>query len=401
MSTFIKALTLKNLLSFGPEAEVITLRPLNVVIGPNGSGKSNLLAAINLLRHAPEKFAQPVRRGGGIQEWLWKGKEKYPIAEISVDMAFPPLDEDDPTDCYEYQYSISFHEENASLVIQNETIDGKYIDYTGPDDPPYKDEQPFKHIDRLFSPPWPPDSKVRPQRDESILSAVRGSAGYPSIDLLAKFFSEIALYREWVFGAANPARQHQRADMPNDRLEADASNLGLVLNRLRQNPDAKKRLVNALNDLYAGIDDVDVSISSGDVQVFLQEDNRIIPATRLSDGTLRYLFLLAILCDPDPPRLVCIEEPELGLHPDVLPTLAELLREASQRCQLIVTTHSDVLIDALTNTPEDAEDVLVCERDPEKGTTFRRLDAAELKPWLEEYSLGRLWRRGDIGGTRW
>ena len=100
---------------------------------------------------------------------------------------------------------------------------------------------------------------------------------------------------------------------------------------------------------------------------------------RLSDGTLRYLCLLAILCHPEPPPLICIEEPETGLHPDILPTIAELLIEASQRTQLIVTTHSDILVSALSDIPEA---VLVCEKD-EDGTHFKRLNKDDLKEWLK------------------
>ena len=121
------------------------------------------------------------------------------------------------------------------------------------------------------------------------------------------------------------------------------------------------------------------------------------PATRLSDGTLRYLSLLALLCDPTPPPLIVIEEPELGLHPDVLPTLARLLVEASARTQLVVTTHAPALVDALSETPES---VLVCERGPQ-GTRIERLEAEPLAPWLEKFRLGELWTRGEIGGTRW
>ena len=87
----------------------------------------------------------------------------------------------------------------------------------------------------------------------------------------------------------------------------------------------------------------------------------------------------------------------MGLHPDVLSTLAELLKEASTRTQVIVTTHSDVLVDALTDRPEA---VLVCSRD-ESGTAMQRLNRENLKPWLEKYRLGQLWTRGEIGGTRW
>jgi predicted ATPase len=133
------------------------------------------------------------------------------------------------------------------------------------------------------------------------------------------------------------------------------------------------------------------------VQVFFTEGNFTVPATRLSDGTLRYLCLLAILCDPEPPPIICIEEPELGLHPDAIPKVADLLISASERTQLIVTTHSDILVDAMTERPEV---VLVCEKH-EGQTTMNRLDTAKLQSWLDKYRLGELWTRGEIGGTRW
>jgi predicted ATPase len=185
--------------------------------------------------------------------------------------------------------------------------------------------------------------------------------------------------------------------MRNDRLEEDFSNLGLFLNRLRRVPKAKNAILAALGDLYDGLHDFDVSIEGGTVQVFFTEGEFTIPATRLSDGTLRYLCLLAILCDPEPPPLICIEEPELGLHPDLLPKIADHLKDASERTQLIVTTHSDILIDAMTEQPES---VLVCEKH-DGQTTMRRLDHQDLAQWLDKYRLGELWMRGELGGTRW
>jgi predicted ATPase len=107
--------------------------------------------------------------------------------------------------------------------------------------------------------------------------------------------------------------------------------------------------------------------------------------------------LLSILCHPSPPPLICIEEPELGLHPDVLPNLGKLLRETSEASQLIVTTHSECFVDSFTDIPES---VLVAEKE-ERGTQICRLNETQLKPWLEKYRLGSLWTRGDIGGTRW
>ncbi len=171
----------------------------------------------------------------------------------------------------------------------------------------------------------------------------------------------------------------------------------MVLSRLRKIPAVKRAIVDTLKDLYDGLSDFEVIVEGGTVQIFLIEGNFSIPATRLSDGTLRYLCLLALLLDPAPPPLICIEEPELGLHPDILPKIADLLIDASKRTQLIVTTHSDVLIDALSETPES---VLICEKQEGK-TQIKRLERSAIAHWLEDYRLGQLWTRGEIGGTRW
>jgi len=95
--------------------------------------------------------------------------------------------------------------------------------------------------------------------------------------------------------------------------------------------------------------------------------------------------------------LICIEEPELGLHPDVMPEISRLLLEASERTQIIVTTHSSTLVDALSDQPDA---VIVCEKRNQK-TQMVRLEKEPLAEWLEKYSLGELWRRGKLGGNRW
>ena len=185
--------------------------------------------------------------------------------------------------------------------------------------------------------------------------------------------------------------------MRNDRLEEDFSNLGLFLNKLRRKPKAKNAILEGLRDLYEEFCDFDIIIEGGTVEVFFTEGEFIIPATRLSDGTLRYLCLLAILCDPDPPPLVCIEEPELGkLHPNILLEVADRLVDAFERTELIVTTDSDILVDAMSERPDA---VIVCEK--HSGRPMERLNEQKLSVWLKKYRLGELWTRGELGGTRW
>lgn len=134
--------------------------------------------------------------------------------------------------------------------------------------------------------------------------------------------------------------------------------------------------------------DLKVNLDGPFAKTYVEESGLLEPLVswRLSDGTLKFLCLLAVLLDPNPAPLICIEEPEVGLHPEAIQIVADALVEASERTQFIVTTHSEALIDALSDRPED---VLVTERDFENSTQFRRLDKKQLSVWLERYTSAR------------
>jgi predicted ATPase len=386
-----------NLLSFGPDTPALELENLNVLIGPNGSGKSNLIEALALMRATPvppqatsdADVRGVVRRGGGVHEWVWKGARGQ---AASVELAINCSKRRDPL-----RHAISFRGDEQGFRLESEVIDA--------DDSPVG--LPGTSFRYEFGPGRSPriswegrEQKVPADSfhaTSSILAQYRDPLRCPELAHLADAYERFRIYREWVFGRNTVFREPQKADMPNDRLEEDFSNLGLFLSRLRKTPKAKKDILDALVDLYDGLTDFEVIAEGGSVQVFFSEGNLTIPAQRLSDGALRYLCLLAILCDPAPAPLICIEEPELGLHPDILPKLADLLVAASQRTQIIVTTHSDILVDAMTDWPEA---IVVCEKH-EGQTEMRRLRKADLAAWLDKYRLGQLWTKGQIGGTRW
>lgn len=218
----------------------------------------------------------------------------------------------------------------------------------------------------------------------------------PALASLQNRYEQIRLYRNWSFGPNAALRREQSTRDRSDVLNDGGENLALVLSKIRSR--TKPQLRASLQKLYEGVEGVSLSIDGGNVLLFLEESGgREIPATRLSDGTLRYLALLAILLHPDPPPLVAIEEPELGLHPDVIPHIAELLVRASERTQLVVTTHSRMLVEALGDDPSA---ILVCEKH-EGESRITRLDSARLAAWLKEYSLGQLWSMDELGGNRW
>ncbi|MGI8982172.1 MAG: AAA family ATPase [Pirellulaceae bacterium] len=389
---FIHELTLRGVLSFGPDTPPLAMLPLSVLIGPNGSGKSNLVEAIGLLRSTATKLTAPMRGtgGSGVKEWIWKGaKNGHAQLEAVIDY---------PTGAQPVRHRIEFTEKASRFELLDEFIENRQPD-PGYDEPRFFYR--FQHGRPVLS-VWNGERRQLRREDvapdESILSQRKDPDQYPELAHLADMYGRVRLYREWSFGRSSVFRGPQSADLPSDRLEEDFSNLGLFLNHLRGVPKAKNTIIRHLRDLYAGLDDFDVRIKGGTVEVFLTERDFIIPASRLSDGTLRYLCLLAILCDPDPPALVCIEEPELGLHPDMLPKIADLLVAASERTQVVVTTHSDMLVDAMTERPES---VVIVEKHDGK-TVVRRLQATkELQQWLQKYRLGQLWTRGEIGGTRW
>jgi predicted ATPase len=387
----IREITPCNLLSFGPDAHPIQLGALNVVIGPNGSGKSNLIEAVALLRSTAKDIRDTIRKGDGVTEWIWKGNADRP-ASVTAIIA-------DPKGNQPLRHIFAFRSEQQLFRLEDERIENEkpYSGETGSHFYyHYQHGRPVLNIPggekRLINEDLAPD--------ESILTKLRDPVTYPEIFYLANVYEKIRFYREWQFGRNTLDtlfRNPQRTDSRNDILEEDFSNLGMFLSRLRLEPKTKKLILKNLRDLYEGLDDFQIFPQGGTLQIFFNEGDFSIPATRLSDGALRYLSLLAILCDPTPPPLICIEEPELGLHPDILPKLADLLLDASQRTQLIVTTHSDSIVNALTKFPES---VLICEKHAGQ-TQIERLDPDHLKEWLKNYGLGELWTRGELGGNRW
>ena len=387
----IQRLKVSGLLSFGPKGIDLPLEPLNVLIGPNGSGKSNLLDAISLLPAAPKDLEASIVNAGGISDWIWRGEPAVSTGTVEAIVRYPkgrqPL-----------RYALGVREHHQRFEVVEERIERERPDREHQPKPYFYYEYANGHAvlnhrnagQRSLRP-----ETVHPQ--QSVLSQRKDEDEYPELFWLGRQFGRVRLYRKWAMGRHAPARLPQKTDLRRDFLDEDARNLCMVLNRLKLEPPAKKRLLKYLGRLYEGVTDVDVSVEGSTAQVFVEEGDTTVPATRLSDGTMRYLCLLVVLLHPDPPPLVCIEEPELGLHPDLLPTVSDLLREASKRSQLVITTHSDLLVDCLTDQPES---VVICEK--HRGETqLRRLDGPRLAQWLEKYTLGPLWTRGKLGGNRW
>jgi predicted ATPase len=399
----LQSIRLSGFLSFPPDSPTIELGPLNVLIGPNGSGKSNLLEAFELLRATPTGLAAFLRAGGTALEWVWKGQPAASDAAIDI------VEEGRlPWDSEKLHYFLRFTSFEQRMFVLNEGIEDfndssrtaenvqvYYSNQKGRQEISVAEvtkngssREPMRYTPRQLE-----EGSLR--YDESVLSQFKDSLSYPQITWLGREFARIQTFRNWTFGRAAPLRRPQPGDLPIDSLLDNSDNLGLVLNEL-QISGVNSEFNRLLSRFLPRYDRFSTRIQGNTVQFFLHEKGlgTPVPATRLSDGTIRFMAILAVLLSPSPPPLVTIEEPELGLHPDAVGLLADIMVEASSRMQIVATTHSDAFISALT---DNAGSVLVCEN--LCGTTLERIDPAKLKFWLEKYRLGEIWRIGEIGGN--
>ncbi len=391
---FIQRLHMDGLLSFPPDSDAFDLQSLNVLIGPNGSGKSNVIEVLELLHATPTDFAAAIRDGGRAEEWLWKGSKQLLPAGIDVETTGLNTPTKRPL-----RYKLEFTTVNSRVEVLDEAIEEIEPD-PGYDEPffyyRFQRGNPVisvKESGRSLLPRYLQRQDLLP--DQSVLAQRREPDFYPEITWLGRQFSRIHTFREWSFGRYAPLRRPQPTDLPEDYLLPDNRNLALMLNQIEhQDP---LRFNQLLKRFFPRFERMSTRVSGGTVQFFLHESqfHTPIPSTRLSDGTIRFMALLVNLLSASPPPFVCIEEPELGLHPDAIGLITELLVEASERMQLLVTTHSDALVSALSNQPEA---VIVCER-PGAGTELQRLDPDKLAFWLNDYLLGDLWRMGELGAN--
>jgi len=368
-------LKVSGFLSFGAEGIDLELRPLNVLIGANGSGKSNLIEAFGVIKGAARHLTEGLNREGLAKEWLHKGKGEARFeAWVRADGPGPVL-----------RHELVLLEQKGRLELGEERI------LDGGEGPVYD----FREGNALLR-NGRGIRADRVSREESVLTRLIDPENFVEFARLEASYRWMQMHRNFDFGHRSRMREAVSREIRSDHLMDGGQNVAAVLSQF---PGAARReVVRCLRDVYEGIVDFQVRAGDSDIRLFVEEEGGIeIPMWRLSDGTLRYLCLLAILLHPEPPPFVVIEEPELGLHPDLIHLVAKLLRGASGRMQLVVTTHSRQLIDALGDEPEA---VVVCEKQ-DGESRFERLDGERMKNWLDRYSLGELWGIGELGGNRW
>lgn len=373
----------------------IDMRPLSVLIGPNGSGKSNLLDAFCLLNEAAwGSLGEGIARRGGLDSLLFRGGDSSLFFRIDFEPAGP----------FEEEHSTVHYKVEVRPVASVPTV---WYEQVSKDQPGSPDRQLYlvqshrgKHDVMFRNIVSGEREEIKELRDltELAIFQVKDQTSYPTPYKVLSQMSEWRFYPPIDAGPNAEIRKPQtiRSGL---RVFSDCSNLVSVLHAIQQrHPGVWQDICQTLQAAYHDFVRIGFPAEGGDGKVILRwwerpfEDKAGFSGEVLSDGTLRLLALLAILKTPDPPPLVLIEEPEIGLHPDWIKLVAELLQSAATRTQLVVATHSPELVSKL-----EPEEVVVVEK--RKGeTAMQRLSRDELSVWLEKFRLGELWRSGHIGG---
>lgn len=344
--------------------ENFPLGTLNVLIGANGAGKSNFVDYFRMLRaFADENFQQFVIESGGGDGFLFLGPKV--TTEITSKVSFG---------LNSYKFTLK-PIQSGSLQIAQEVAG-------------YLDNSKTIGTGSL-------ESTLKARRNEKS----GWYQGYPGITHYV--YEAVSSWTVYHFHDTSPLALMRRDQPLHDtqRFRSDASNIAPYLLGLKEEEPGSYELIRDTVRLIAPFFDdflLRPQTRGTNEQVRLEWMQRgsdfPFQPNQLSDGTIRFICLTVSLLQPTPPATIVIDEPELGLHPFAISMLADLIKSASERTQVIISTQSPTLLDNF-----EPSDVVVVNR-REGRTTLERLDSQALAGWLDEYSVGELWQKNVVQG---
>ena len=374
--------------------------PLSVLIGPNGSGKSNFLDLLSLMAEAAYGgLAEGVASRGGFGNLAFKGDP----GDIFLGLRFQPTGVfEEEKDSVTFKLKLKTIGPNCRVWYEQVSKAPRQPFHRNPLTLMHRDKDGcmFRSIKTGMKEELEDDEEGKALESDSELaiSQVKDKEIYPTPYKLLRLLQEWTIYDNIIVGIDAPVRQPSML-RSTVRLAPKGTNLASVFFSIQQeHPAIWKEIEEILETVYPNFHSITFKGGGGDGKVLLRwwerpyEKESGFSADLLSDGTLKFLCLIAILKSPDPPPLICIEEPELGLHPDWIKLVAELMQSAANRTQLVVTTHSPQLVAKL-----HPDQIIVAEK-VEGETQLKRLSEEKLGKWLQEFNLGDLWVAGHFGG---
>lgn len=357
--------------------------PFMVLIGANGAGKTSFLDAMTLLSaSASGDLNDSLSRLGGLPNLLSRGKCDTLTLEIGMEVpGHEPL-----------EYALELSMKGAGYYISKESMTQLHVGH----------EEPFKYIDSKGGDIRYYDSEkkllVRPGWEsnplETSLSQVPRLFLQP--EELRRMLATVTHYHVLDVGKRAPVKLPQQM-RPAVLPGPDGEDLVPYLYFLREGDRERfEAIVDTLRAAFPDFEELNFPPSAAGMITMTWKDanfDKPIYIHELSEGTLRFLWLASLLQSPSLSTVTMIDEPEVSLHPELLNLLADLMREASKRTQVIVATHSDRFVRFL-----EPSEVVVMDIDDDGCAVIKRADEIDLDEWIKEYSLDEIWRMGPLGG---
>lgn len=384
------------------DAIEVELAPLSVLVGPNGGGKSTLLDVIQFLGDsARDDLVPAVQRRGGFDMLRFRGAGEVEPIVIEIKAAVTRHASHNAPDAYRLAFlslapglfgeDLAFRREE-SFTFKRRPGAGRRLTIRG-SQVTVREDGKRKSSRKLLG-----DQSLA----LSTLPRLAVKEGGAQVGEIADLFKSFRVFDVDTQAARSPSA------MPAEsapRLAQDASNLSAFLFYLfSRNEELFRELREDAQKMIPGFQEIHFRRIGGPQEsVVVELEERWLPGrtplAAASFGTIRALAILALLYDPDPPKLTCVEEIDHGFHPHLFDRLVDLMRRASEHTQLLIATHSPALVNRLR-----PEELIVCERNPETGgARIPAVDPEEISAMVAAtggaLGPGELWFSGSLGGV--
>jgi len=409
----IKNITLENFFSFN-EKTTIELNPkINILVGINGSGKSNFIKAIKLLFDSVigEGFEKVfLKDWGGFDFASNFNNNQADFIKITYEFESKAIKKAVHNKGFTFNgnlfYEITVHRAgNTSYYLEERIF--QLSKRAGQESLIYLD---IKNGNGVISTratgggvsfqSYPKeDGEITFKTQELVLRQISDPDRYYPLYTLKRAIEGLVVY-DYFDTTLNSKIRQPNVFGTEDKLLPTGENLAQILNRLKNRHTLHyEKLQDLIKKINPHFIDTSFDLLGSLLYLVLREEklSRAVGAQHISDGTLRYLLLLTILLNPENGSLICIDEPEIGLHPDMTNTIARAIKDTTYNgSQIIIATHSPLLLNSF-----ELDEILIFEKNKNNSSVVMRKTMDDFEGWDEDFLVGQMWLRGELGGKRW
>lgn len=403
----IKEIIIRDFFSFKNTQKIKLNTGVNLLLGINGSGKTSFLNAFKLLYEgvAGEGFeALFQEQWGGFNQVGNSTSRQAPYSQITYIFDHKALKRITPQSPFEsdVHYTISISPSGSTSYSLRERLcapkKGKngemfiYLDFkNGTGKISTRDKNGGNIRMDTYN-----EGDISGQ--ELVLRQVKDPLRYLPSHTIRKAIESMSIYGYFNTDSKSKLRFPNEFSSYN-KLRRSGDNLAHLLSSLKNNRTlVYETIEKELTKINPYFKSIEFTHFGSQLYLALREKDldKTIPALHLSDGTLRYLLYMSIFFNPDRGSFLSIDEPECGLHPDMIKSIADMIKSASNGSQIIVASHSPLLFNHF-----ELEDILIFEKSQENATQVKRVVEADFPGWEGDCLPGQMWLRGLIGGKRW